>query len=213
MSKSSILSDIAFICQRPIGDQEKLFEERSRSILSSVSAFLNSEVRTEGIWKISLCVNSQNPRQHMKIVEGVFRYNTEVDIGEFLSLPISEQRIEMLGIVDRNLREVFEALHLDSSRLDGLSQFVADRDFTSTFSGPVSKKFGMSAKVLSEQRFEQANIYVSIVKNGAEVKRVFVMETSPEEFQFNMYLKAPKWVSENEILLTASNGETHSVLV
>ncbi len=210
-SQRTILREFTFTCERPVSKNEKSFEERSRSILSGVSAFLKRDIRTDGIWKISINVNSTNARQHMKTVGGVLKYNIEFDVDSFLELGVVEQKNRMLTLVTETLLHVFTEAGLDANRLHGLRNFIVQREFKNTFTGPSNTRNGIDAYVVCEQEFERTNVFVVLRNSSHEIERIFVLETSPEEFIFNVYLKAPQWVSDVELSLEASNGETYTV--
>lgn len=207
----TILREFTFTCERPVSKNEKAFEERSRSVLSGVSAFLKRDIRTKGIWKISINVNSTNALQHMKVVGGVLKYNIEFDVDSFLELGVEQQKKQMLTLVIETLLDVFTEAGLDADRLNGLPDFIKEREFKSTFTGPASARNGIDACVVCEQEFERTNVFIVLKKDSHEIERIFVLETSSEEFIFNVYLKAPEWVSDVELSIEASNGETHTV--
>ncbi len=207
----TILREFTFTCQRPISENEKAFEERSRSILSGVSAFLKRDIRTDGIWKISIDVNSSNPLQHMKVVGGVLGYNIEFDVDSFLELGVEVQKTRMLTLVTETLVDVFTDAGLDADRLNGLRDFIEEREFKTTFTGPSRARNGIGAYVVCEQEFERTNVFIALKKGSHEIERMFVLETSSEEFIFNVYLNAPEWISDIELRLEASNGETYTV--
>lgn len=77
LSGRTILREFSFTFERPLSETKREFEERSRSILSNVSAYLKRSVQTDGVWKISFNVNSSNALQHMKVVGGVLRLKTQ----------------------------------------------------------------------------------------------------------------------------------------
>ncbi len=207
----TILREFAFTCPRPIREDEKIFEDRSRSILSSVSAFLKRDVRTAGIWKVSINVNSKNALQHMKVVGGVLRYNIEFDIQKFLELDIDQQKTRMLALVIETLSEVFRQAGWDVQRLIGLENFIIDRDLQSFYYGPSSIRNGVEAKVVCQQKFDYTSVFIILKECGHEIERFLVLQTSSEEFIFNIYLTAPRWVSDVQINLETSNGETYTV--
>ena len=210
-NKKTTLKEVAFTCQRPVSSVERVFEERSRSTMSGTSAFLKKSIKTEGFWKISINVNSKNEVQHLKVAGGVLRYNIEFNIPKFLSLSMDNQKIKMLNLVDQTLNKIFSDLYLDTEKLNGLKYFIRERQFESRFSGPISKHAGISAFVLCEQRFDQAEIFI-IFKNGTkEIKRSSLLITSPEEFIFNVYLNKIQWISDKKLELLASNGEFFSI--
>lgn len=206
------LTEVAFTCQRPISSEEKTFEERSRSIMSGISAYLGKSVKTDGFWKISINVNSENQIQHLKTVGGVLRYNINFNILEFLSLGIDAQKTQMLTLVDKTLNKIFSECSLDSEKLNGLVSFIEQRKFESRFSGPVSKRKEIAAFALCEQRFDQAELFIVLKKRNKEIKRFLLLSTSPEEFIFNIYLNKIRWLSDNKIELIASNGEVFDLV-
>ncbi|MCP4406419.1 MAG: hypothetical protein GY807_01375 [Gammaproteobacteria bacterium] len=206
-----VLSEFAFTCDRPIDPKEKEFETRSRSIFSGVSAFLKRDVRTNGIWKIGINVNSKNDAHHMKVVGGVLRYNIRVDIDSFFELGIEDQKNWMLTLIEKTLLVVFNDAGFDVERLNGLRDFIIKRGYKSTFTGPTCSRNGVAACVVCEQGFERTVVFIVFKKADQEFERAFVLETSPEEFIFNVYLKAPEWISDTDLKLDASNGETYIV--
>lgn len=207
----TILNEVSFTCQRPIDSDEKSFEERSRSIMSSVSVFLDNKIRTEGFWKISINVNSENKLQHNRVIGGVLRHNIEFSISDFLNLEIGAQKNQMLDLIERTLNEVFSSFNLDVRQLNGIKEFIRARGFKSVFSGPSSRFKETEAYVLCEQKFTKAEIFIVLKKENQEIRRILLLTTSPEEFIFNVYLNEPEWLSENEIRLKASNGEIYSI--
>ena len=207
----TILREFTFTCERPISENEKAFEERSRSILSGASAFLKRDIRTDGIWKISINVNSSNALQHMKTVGGVLKFNIEFDVDSFLELGVEEQKNRMLTLVTETLSDAFTKANLEADRLNGLRDFIEQREFKTTFTGPSNARNGIDACVVCVQEFERTNVFIALKKGSHEIERIFVLETSSEEFIFNVYLKAPEWVSDVELRLEASNGETYTV--
>lgn len=209
--KYTFLSEIAFTCQRPVSSSDKLFETRSRVILSNVSSFFGRKVKTKDFWKISINVNSSNEQQHLKVVAGVLRFNISYNISSFLTLSIDDQKTEMLELVVNTLHEVFSAIGLDKRKLQGLNDFVIERQFENNFSGLASNRKNISAHVLCQQKFEKTLVYLIMTKENLEVQRTLVLTTSPEEFIFNVYLKKPKWISDNKLSILASNGEEYIV--
>lgn len=209
-----MLKEFALYCPRPLseGREEMELESRSRSIMSSVSDYLKPRIKTPDFWKISINLNSKNQFQHMNVSGGgVLYYNATFDIKSFLAKSIGEQKSILMLFIESTLHEIFKNTNLDTHRLIGLREFIIDRDYQNVFLGPKSQYKEVHACVLCEQRFEEAKIFIVLKKGRKEIERYALLDTSPEEFIFNIYLNKLEWLSENEIKLTASNGEVHVV--
>ncbi len=197
--------------ERPLSESQKAVEDRSRSIFSNLSVYLKQNVRTDGVWKISINLNSPNPRQHLKTVGGVLKYNALFDAEPFLALSVDEQKHTMLGFVENTLTDVFLDLNLDANLIKGFGDFVRGRNFANVFSGPKSANGSLAANIVCVQGFTETEVFLRIEKSGVEVEKIFVQKSSPEEFIFQIYLVEPKWLPDGSLEITASNGERFKI--
>lgn len=135
------------------------------------------------------------------------RYNVNFDIDAFFQINVEDQKLRMLDFVEDSLSKAFSEMGIGTDLLGNFREFVIQRKFKSTFSGPSSSRGDIDACVVCEQGFESADIFIALKKAGYEIERIFLLNTSPEEFIFNVYLCAPKWLSDDKLKLVASNGE------
>ena len=209
-----MLKEFALYCPRPLSESraEMELEARSRSIMSSVSEYLKPRIRTKDFWKVAINLNGKNQLQHMNVSGGgVLYYNAPFDIKNFLSKSITDQKSMLMLFIENTLHEIFKNANLDVKRLDGLREFIIERNYKSVFLGPRSRYNGLDAYVLCEQKFEEAEIFIVLKKGKKEIERYSLLVSSPEEFVFDVFLNKLEWLSENEVKLEASNGENYVI--
>lgn len=208
-----ILSEFCFNFDRPASEREIRFEDISRSTCTCASAFLKRDIRTDSVRRVVMNVNSSNPLQHMKEGIGTLYYNIEFDLDSFYAGSVDEQKQQMLSLVTEALPVIFRDVGWNANRLNGLREFIEQREFKTIFKGPSSIQDGISARVVCEQEFERTNVFIVVKKGRRELDRTFLRETTPCEFAFDVYRKPPDWISDSELKLTAANGETFIVQI
>jgi len=139
-------------------------------------------------------------------------YNIAYDVDDFLRESILKQRQRMLSLVCNLLTEVFQKLGLDHGKFLQLQEYVTKREFRNDFSGPKSNHNGLTAQIVCEQYFDRATLSFSISKGRVEIEKYCFDTTSPDEFEFGIYLKAPEWLSDTELKLVVANEKTYSII-
>lgn len=182
-------------------------------MLAALVSHVSGKLPPKEFWKISICVNSINQQQHMKVVGGVLRYNIKVDTEQFASLQVADQKSMMLELICSTLSMIFSEIYGIADRLDGFAKAFLSRSCENVFSGPAASFNEMKAFVRCHQGFADAKVYMVILNDSSEERKYLLNVVSPEEFIFNIYLNKPKWVNSSEVMLIASNGEVRSVVL
>ncbi|MCI5045586.1 MAG: hypothetical protein MRY72_12895 [Aquisalinus sp.] len=179
--------------------------------MSGISSYFRCHPKETNFWKISFNINNRNEKQHLKNLNGVLKYNAEIDIEEFLILPKEKQKLEILNFTLKQLEIIFNFYSLGKIQADEIRSYVISRGYKSYFSGPTAKHGSLSARVVCEQNFEFSRIYLEIKKEKVIIKTFDLFKSSPEEFIFNLYLQEPEWISNSQVKICVPNGDTFNI--
>lgn len=204
------LIDFSLLCERPLSNQGKLFEQRSRVILSLSAKWLNKKVKAVGFRKVNFFVNSKNNLQHRVILGNTCSYNVNMDLEAFTEMPVRLQKIVMLDFCIKILTKFFEDFDLDFKQLEGLQKFVEMNNFSNAFLGKETRIGHTKYYTICTQGFTKTKCHL-IAKTRVKECRYFLEYTSTEEFVFQLCLKQPTLLNEGTLEVFLSDGKTHGI--
>jgi len=196
------LTEIAVSFQRPLRDKKQLIEieDKTRSICNLCLDFIGKVPVPGGVWKLLLIPQSADVLGEHEIQDGIFLLKWPFDQKKISQNSIKEQREYLLAFVLEGLNYFFDFYKIEVKKNKEITEFVNDSEFIMLFHSKAVKRKTKSAKVIIEQGFSEANIFLSISDDDSS-KRLQIANTRTDEFIFQEYLSAPTWIDDQTILI------------